>query len=223
MAKGEGRRDDALSRERIVDAAIELLDAEGEEGLTFRALATKLATGAGAIYWHVENKNELLAAAADLVVSRGLARATHHAKPRKAILAMAAFVFDTIDQHPWVGAQLTGPTALGEGVMLKLFERIGQQLEALGVRGSARFTAASTLVHYIVGVSVQNAANARMHDPKVDRSEFLAKTAARWKSLDPDEYPFTRAVAAQLRAHDDLDEFLAGIELVLAGITASLA
>ena len=41
------RRTDALSRERIVDAAIELLDAEGESGLTFRALAARLATGPG--------------------------------------------------------------------------------------------------------------------------------------------------------------------------------
>jgi hypothetical protein len=35
-------------------------------------------------------------------------------------------------------------------------------------------------------------------------------------------YPFTRSVAAQLRAHDDREEFLAGIDLILAGITASL-
>ena len=36
--------------------------------------------------------------------------------------------------------------------------------------------------------------------------------------LDPDDYPFTRAVAAQLRDHDDREQFLAGIDLILAGI-----
>jgi AcrR family transcriptional regulator len=218
-AKAGERRDDALSRERIVDAAIELLDAEGEEGLTFRALATRLATGSGAIYWHVANKSELLAAATDAIVARGLTQATTHGKPKKAILAIATFVFDTVDAHPWIGAQLSG---LGDGqrAMLQLFERIGRQLEALGVRGSRRFTAASTLIHYIVGVSVQNAANARAHDPPVDRAEFLAATAARWRDLDPDRYPFTRSVAAQLRDHDDRTEFLAGIDLILAGISA---
>src|SRR3954470_15595882 len=46
------RREDALSRERIVGAAIELLDVMGEGGLTFRALAAHLKTGPGAIYWH---------------------------------------------------------------------------------------------------------------------------------------------------------------------------
>ena len=56
------RREHSLSRDRIVDVAIELLDAEGESGLTFRALAGRLATGPGAIYWHVANKGELLTA-----------------------------------------------------------------------------------------------------------------------------------------------------------------
>jgi len=59
------RRADALSKERIVEAAIEILDASGERALTFRALAAHLATGSGAIYWHVADKNELLAAATD--------------------------------------------------------------------------------------------------------------------------------------------------------------
>src|SRR4051812_35128454 len=123
MAKRTERRDDGLSRDRIVDAAIELLDAEGEDGLTFRALAAHLATGAGAIYWHVESKQELLAAATEVGVARGLAEATTHGKPRKAILAIAAFVFDTVDAHPWVGTQLSGPASLGDGkgAMLQIF------------------------------------------------------------------------------------------------------
>ena len=43
------RREEPLSRERIVAAAVELLDTAGEGGLTFRALTERLATGPGAI------------------------------------------------------------------------------------------------------------------------------------------------------------------------------
>ena len=64
------RRADALSKERIVEAAIEILDADGESALTFRALAARLATGSGAIYWHVANKDDLLAATTDDVIAR---------------------------------------------------------------------------------------------------------------------------------------------------------
>src|SRR4051794_7764135 len=62
------RREEPLSRERVVEAAIELLDTAGEGGLTFRALAARLATGPGAIYWHVTGKDELLGAATDAVL-----------------------------------------------------------------------------------------------------------------------------------------------------------
>ncbi len=41
---------EALSRDVIVQAATEILDAEGEDALTLRALTVRLATGYGAIY-----------------------------------------------------------------------------------------------------------------------------------------------------------------------------
>ena len=63
------RRSDALKKTRIVDAAIALLNAGGAEALTFRALAAKLSTGAGALYHHVANKNELLSAAAAVTMT----------------------------------------------------------------------------------------------------------------------------------------------------------
>jgi AcrR family transcriptional regulator len=64
------RRTDALSKDRIVEAAIGILDTEGEGALTFRALTARLATGAGAIYWHVASKSELLAATTNDVIAR---------------------------------------------------------------------------------------------------------------------------------------------------------
>ncbi len=76
------RRADALSKERIVEAAIEILDAEGEGALTFRALATRLATGSGAIYWRVVDKQDLLGAATDHIIAGAVAKAERGSKPR---------------------------------------------------------------------------------------------------------------------------------------------
>ena len=44
------------------------------------------------------------------------------------------------------------------------------------------------------------------------------RLAARWTRLDPAEYPFVHQVATQLREHDDREQFLAGVDLILAGI-----
>ena len=79
------RRADALSKERIVEAAIEILDAGGESALTFRALAARLATGSGAIYHHVASKNDLLAAAADDVIAHVTTGVASGAEPREAV------------------------------------------------------------------------------------------------------------------------------------------
>jgi AcrR family transcriptional regulator len=212
------RREDALSRERIVDAAVELLDVAGEGGLTFRALAAHLKTGPGAIYWHVANKGELLAAAADAVLTRAMAADD---TSEDGIRAVALGVFDAIDEHPWVGTQLT--SAPSQAPLLRIFERIGRQVQALGVPAAAHFTAASAVLNYIVGVGRQNAANARAHQGGLGRKDFLETAADAWASLDPDEYPFTRNVADQLRNHDDRAEFLAGVELILAGIASQSA
>jgi AcrR family transcriptional regulator len=210
------RRTNALSKKRIVEAAIEILDGDGEGALTFRALAVRLATGSGAIYWHVANKNDLLAAATDEVVARVMTDLVSGAEPRQAIRAIALGVFDAIDAHAWVGAQLFREP--WRSAMLQIVECVGAQLQALGVPEPALFDCASALVNYILGVAGQNAANARLLPHETDRSAFLATVAARWTQLDAAEYPFVRQMATQLREHDDRAQFLAGIDLILAGI-----
>jgi AcrR family transcriptional regulator len=218
-ARQAERRADALSKDRIVRAAVAILDEGGESALTFRALAARLATGSGAIYHHVAGKNELLATAANDIIARVMTETAGDAEPPAVIRAIAAGVFDAIDEHPWVGTQLARePWQTG---MLQIFEGIGGQLRALGVPARARFDSAAVLVNYVLGVAGQNAANARERAPGTDRTAFLGAVAARWARLDPERYPFVRQVAAQLPVHDDREQFLAGVDLILTGIAAA--
>jgi AcrR family transcriptional regulator len=221
------RRTEALSRERIIKAAVELLDADGEGGLTFRVLTERLATGPGAIYWHVANKGELLAAATDAVVAAALAvgPAEPPGSPREEIRAVALGLFDAIEEHPWLATQLAIQLSRNPWgtVAPRIFESLGRPVSALGVPEDRWFTAGSVLVHYVLGAAGQNAANtANVRDlaPGVDRAEFLDAASKAWEKLDPDDYPFTRALAGQVRDHDDREQFLGGVDLVLAGITA---
>ncbi|GIE78009.1 TetR family transcriptional regulator [Actinoplanes philippinensis] len=212
--QGKGAR----TRERIIDAAVLLLDADGEAGLTFRTLAMRLETGHGAIQWHFSTKGDLIAAAADVVVGRALTGAAPGAGAgaREAIRAVALAVYDVIGAHPWVGDQLARPP--WAGAMLKIFERLGRQVVALGVPAEARFTATSALLIHIVGAGRQEAINSHSLQARTDRQDFLDDLAAHWGQLDAGEYAFTRTMADQLRGHDDRAEFLAGVDLVLAGI-----
>ncbi|MFI6080005.1 TetR/AcrR family transcriptional regulator C-terminal domain-containing protein [Streptomyces sp. NPDC051217] len=110
----------------------------------------------------------------------------------------------------------TGPVTVG------IFERIGQQVGALGVPKASWFDATSTLVHYILGAVSQSArieGDTSGLDPDTDREEFLGAASVGWQSLDPDEYPFMHAIVDQMREHDDREQFLTGIAVVLDGIT----
>lgn len=227
------RREEPLSRERIVEAAIGLLDTAGEGGLTFRALAERLATGPGAIYWHVANKDELLAAATDAVVAGAVAiqpaesaeSDSGSGSARDGIHAVALRLFEAAEEHPWLAPQLAAQLSRGPGgtVAPRIFEGIGRQVRALGVPESNWFAAASALMHYVLGAAGQNVANsarARALGSDAERAEFLDAVSAAWEELDPDEYAFTRAVTGQLREHDDREQFLAGIDFIITGITA---
>src|SRR6202050_3991646 len=130
-----GRRTDALSKERIVKAAIEILDTDGESALTFRALTARLATGSGAIYYHVTSKNDLLAAATNDVIARVMTDVVGGAEPREAIRAIALGVFDAIDTHPWVGAQLSREP--WQSAVLEILEGFGGHRPGLGVPARA--------------------------------------------------------------------------------------
>ncbi|MGW2280189.1 TetR/AcrR family transcriptional regulator [Streptomyces sp. NPDC001770] len=221
------RRTEALSRERIVRASIALLDTAGEGGLTFRALSEHLATGPGAIYHHVANKDELLGAAIEAVVAAAVAVEPSGAQgsPEAAVRAVALGLFDATDAHPWLAPQLAARLSRGHWgtVAPRIFESLGRRVQALGVPEAGWFTVTSALMHYVLGAAGQNATNtenARTLGPDMTRTEFLDAASTAWEGLDPDAYPFTRAVADQMRGHDDREQFLAGVDLVLAGITA---
>jgi AcrR family transcriptional regulator len=219
------RRRQVLTRERIVETAVELLDGAGEGALTVRALTGRLATGPGAIYWHIGNMDELLEAATDAVVAAAMAtRPTQPAEPatggpQDEIRAVALGLFDAVTEHPWLAAQLAlqltrnpwGP------VTLRIFESIGRPVRTLGVPQDDWFTTTSTLVHYILGATTQT--SQLTGGSEADRADFLNTASRAWLDLDPDDYPFIRAVADQMREHDDREQFLTGIDLVLTGIT----
>ena len=58
-----------LSRERVLNGAVAVADAEGVGSLTMRLLAEHLGVKPMALYHHVANKNEIIDGIVDLVFS----------------------------------------------------------------------------------------------------------------------------------------------------------
>jgi AcrR family transcriptional regulator len=209
------RRTDALSKERIVDMAVRILDSEGESALTFRALTAGLATGFGAIYWHVADKEELLTAATDHVLTRVMTGVAENTDPREAIRAIALAIFDTVEMHPWVGAQISREP--WQSTMPQILENIVRQLQALGLSKQAQLSSASVLMNYFIGVAAQISANVCLLSRDTDRSALLAHRAER-VGHPQGTYPVPHLAAALPPDRVNRKEFLAGVELIQLGI-----
>jgi AcrR family transcriptional regulator len=59
-----------LSRDTVVAAALEVLDAFGVDGLSMRALAERLGVKAASLYWHLRDKEQLLEMVTETVLDR---------------------------------------------------------------------------------------------------------------------------------------------------------
>ncbi|MGW2279256.1 TetR/AcrR family transcriptional regulator [Streptomyces sp. NPDC001770] len=208
--------------EAVLTAAVDLLDEAGEPALTLRALAARLGTGVGSIYWYVSGKDELLERAIDHVLGGVLTAVegqTSSGDPIDDLRVMAVTLFDAIVDRPWLGANFMQNIS-SKGNSLRLYEELGQRTLRLDLTPKQRFHAVSA----VVGVVVGNAADMGQEPPRevvdgsVGRDEFLGRYAETWRGLDPEQFPFVHDIVDEFDGHDDKEQFLAGLELTLAGL-----
>ena len=217
-----GRQRASHSLDAVRGEAIAILDESGEPALTFRALAARLGGGVASIYWYVASRDELLDRATEEVMGGVLAdstQLTHGTDPIANVRALALVLFDEFVRRPWFGQFMLRNPGLQPNSML-MFDRVGQQLMRLELTPKQRFNAVSSIISYVVGVAVDLAQPPPREflESGLAPSEFLALYADRWRALDQEDYPFAHQVADEFAAHDDLEVFRSGLDLLLAGL-----
>jgi AcrR family transcriptional regulator len=139
-----------LSTERIVAAAISLMDANGPGGLTMRKLSEHLGCGVMSLYWHVKHKEEVFDLALDAVLAyREPLQSTdwqadvHHllADWRRVML-----------RHPW-SASLLPRQVLGSNTLIRL-DVLSRALARAGVPPADLNAAIWSLWNYVMGATV---------------------------------------------------------------------
>jgi AcrR family transcriptional regulator len=93
---------DTLTRGQVITAAIELMDAEGLDGLNMRALGRRLGSAATAVYWHVGSKANLIALAGDQAWGEVTLPDPIAVGWRAAATTMAAGLHAMLTRHAWV-------------------------------------------------------------------------------------------------------------------------
>lgn len=217
-----GRRRASHSIDAVLTAAVALLDEAGEPALTLRALATRLGTGVGSIYWYVSGKDDLLERAMDHVLGGVLTAVEEQHRsgdPIDDLRVMAVTLFDAIVDRPWLGGRFMQDIGT-QGNALRLYEKLGQQTLRLDLTPRQRFHAVTAIVAVVVGSAADLGQEPPQEvlDGSVGREEFLGRYAEMWRELDTEEYPFLHEIVDEFDGHDDKEQFLAALELTLAGL-----
>ncbi len=219
---GGSRRRASLSMDAVVAQAVAILDEAGESALTFRALALRLGGGVASIYWYVSSKDELLDRATDSVLA-GVLTATESFTgaddPIDDLRAIAVALFDVIVDRPWLGGYFMRDTGTQPNGLL-LYERLGQQAMRLGLTSRQSFHAVSAVTGFVVGVAADLGQQPPQEvvDGSVTREQMMQRYADGWRQLDPEIFPFIHHIVDEFAIHNDREQFVAGLDLLLAGL-----
>ncbi len=140
----------ALSRERIIAAAVALLDAHGASGLTMRKLADHLGCGVMSLYWHVKRKEAVLDLALDAVLAFNQPSET--ADWRADIIHLLQDWRRAMLRHPW-SAALLPRQVLGANTLARL-EALSHALSRGGVAPADLNAAIWSLWNYVMGATL---------------------------------------------------------------------
>ena len=143
-----------LHKRDVIRKATEILDNFGIADLTMRRLARELDVTAGALYWHVANKQELLGAVADEVLRPAVGPVSAEDWRERTVTACIR-LRDALLSHT-DGAELVSASfASGQSAsMPQILNLLTTAAEDAGVPQAQAELAARTIVYYVLGFTV---------------------------------------------------------------------
>jgi len=206
--------DAGLSKQRVVAEALQLADREGVDGLSMRRLAGLLGAGAMSLYHYVASKDELLDAMIDVVFDE-IELPAQATDWQSAIRRRAISARQVLARHPWAIGLMESRTSPGPA-NLRQHEAVTACLRKAGFSVELATHANWLLDSYVYGYALQVASL------PFDSADVFAEMAddVYLPQLPADEFPYLNESAAALAAtgFDPADEFLFGLDLILAGL-----
>ncbi|GIF63755.1 TetR family transcriptional regulator [Asanoa ishikariensis] len=119
-----------LSRERVLAAAVSLVDSEGIKALTMRRLASELGVEAMSLYFYVAGKEELLDGVISTVLDEIVETSTQQTDWRAHLREQFLAARQVMLRHPWAPGLLTTRRTIPGGVYAYFDRIVGTLLRA---------------------------------------------------------------------------------------------
>jgi len=199
----------------VVAAALAVVESEGGDALTMRRIAEQIGVSASSLYGYVENKEELV----QLVLEQIMTEIPFPRADQDWQAMLRTWARETLAvfrRHPGVAGLTMGRVPFGPSILTAI-ERMLAVMRAAGIPDQVAAFAGDLGSLYVAAFAHEQDVT-----PVADAGEFAAQ-AGRWlKSLPPDEFPNTVALADQLVAGDGDDRFEWGLDVLIRGLASYL-
>jgi AcrR family transcriptional regulator len=202
---------DRLTRERVIDAAVAIVEADGLAGLSMRTLSEKLGVSVTSIYWHVGNKEALLDALVERMEASIVDRKPRGKTPQQRVRSVAQSLLDAIEAHGELIA-----IAHQRGAITKVFaparQVVAVEFFAAGLRGERLAEATNAVLLFVGSYSLMQSVTARTAGVEKGTTEPWEESAV----------PIDRVAAARLALQPDLHRaFETGLDALISGLLPS--
>lgn len=205
----------SLTTDRVVAAAVELLDESGLDSLSMRRLGDRLGAPATTLYTYVGNKDELL----DLVLDEIIGNVELPGEPASAwqddVRAGADGFRHALRAHPWAAVLFGSRPAIGPKAV-DATEFLLSALRRAGFAGAALDHAFWTVVHYVAGFAAKEVSWPLRRSAVGELRSYIAR-------FDPQPYPVLaeHLAGVDMEDFDPGDRYSFGLDCVIAGLEAS--
>lgn len=197
-----------LTRARIVDAAVRLIEREGVEAVSMRRLAAELGAGTMSLYNHVPNKAVLVDLAAERLMAEAQPYEVDSDDWRDHIRAHARAVRAMARRHPRAFVMLATRRLSGEAG-LRTIEAALLNFDRAGFRGKIAVGMMRAMVSYLLGTLMREVATS---------PELGGIALSPYSDVDVAAFPLSAGVIDELGTYDHDHEFEFGLELMIAAL-----
>jgi AcrR family transcriptional regulator len=204
--------------DRIVDAAIDVADAEGLDALSMRRLAKELDTGTTSLYRYVTDKEELLELMADAVNGDEPFPEALRSDWRAAFEAVGRSFRQQMLDHPWLAAEIASRPAIGPN-MLRVADSVLGVAAGMAPDLTAANAIVATLLRYVRGAVAEELA-------EIEAQRRTGMTEIEWRQsiapyvrsvLESGQHPSFKAVVVEAKDLTHEEQFEFGLARVLDG------
>jgi AcrR family transcriptional regulator len=209
----------ALTRERVLRAAMALADRDGVRSLSMRKLAQELGVEAMSLYHHVANKDDILDGLIDLVFAE-IDLPSGGDGWRAAMRQRAISAREVLRRHPWATGLMESRSTPGPA-NLRHHDAVLGILRTAGFSVELAAHAYSLLDSYIYGFALQEA-GLPFSTPE-ETAEVAQSIMAQFPA---DQLPHLTEIAVEhvlQPGYDYGNEFLFGLDLILDGLERARA